>query len=106
MKKIKMELVANFIKNKVKHIREMLKGEVPKTDTEQEEMLEYVLKRLDEVGHKNTLPREMYSKEDKDMLSKFYEKEPVTALVYAVFIGFANGVKYERKNFEKFENKR
>lgn len=65
---------------------------------EKNDVLEYVEKKLDEVGYKDLPVREMYSKEDWEVTKKARKEEKILDTMYIMAIGFANGVKYEREN--------
>lgn len=61
-------------------------------------VLEYVEKKLDEIGCKDLPVNEMYSKEDWEVAQKSRKEEKILDTMYIMAIGFANGVKYEREN--------
>lgn len=97
MKRFWFDLMATFIENKTNRIEEMLKRVMPETGIEQGEMLKYVEDKLDEIENKDMDIHEMYSRKDWDKLSEFCMKDSIMAILYALCVGFANGVKWERE---------
>ena len=92
-----MELLATFLGKRMDKVEEMLKRVMPEIGIEQGEMLKYTEERLDEVGCKDLATAEMYNEKDWLILGEFCIKDPIMAILYALCIGFANGVKWERK---------
>ncbi len=97
MRRYQLDALATFLGNETKGIKEMLKRVIPESGIEQGEMLKYVEDKLDEVENKDMDTHEMYSREDWDKLGEFCMKDSIMALFYALCVGFANGVKWERE---------
>lgn len=65
---------------------------------EDEHIKEYVEQKLAEVGYEKAPCGYVYKREEFEELIDFSKNDRVMAIFYALSIGFANGVRCERKN--------
>lgn len=56
----------------------------------------YVLKRAQDAGCSGIPISDMYTKEEWDMIGDVANKNCAIAIFYALVIGFANGIEYEK----------
>lgn len=85
------------VEKKLNEFEEMLKMAFPKLyECSDKSVKEYAEKKIDEIGCKDTPCCDMYGYDEIKMLSDFSKTDRYMAIFYALAIGFANGVKWER----------
>lgn len=86
------------VEKKLNEFEEMLKMAFPKLyECPDKSVKEYAEKKIDEIGCKDTPCSDMYDYEEFKMLTDLSKNDRITAVFHALAIGFASGVKWERK---------
>lgn len=86
------------VERKLNEFEDMLKRALPELNKDSDiDMKKYVEKRLRDSGCYDIPCNEVYSLEQWKSLLHLVRKDKVSAVYYAIIIGFMNGVEWERK---------